>query len=48
MGYDIVRAESANWEERPGHEGQAPDDHDERRRDAVEQNAEQQHQQNSM
>jgi mannose-6-phosphate isomerase-like protein (cupin superfamily) len=24
MSYDIVRAESANWEERPGHEGQAP------------------------
>ena len=24
MSYDVVRADSANWEERPGHEGQAP------------------------
>ena len=24
MSYDIVRADSANWEERPGHEGQEP------------------------
>ena len=24
MGYDVVRTESAGWEERPGHEGQQP------------------------
>jgi mannose-6-phosphate isomerase-like protein (cupin superfamily) len=24
MGYDVVRASDASWEERPGHEGQAP------------------------
>jgi mannose-6-phosphate isomerase-like protein (cupin superfamily) len=24
MGYDVVRLDSAGWEERPGHEGQAP------------------------
>ena len=24
MGFDVVRASTANWEERPGHEGQAP------------------------
>jgi quercetin dioxygenase-like cupin family protein len=24
MSYDIVRLEEANWEDRPGHEGQAP------------------------
>jgi quercetin dioxygenase-like cupin family protein len=24
MSYDVVRTEAANWEERPGHEGQAP------------------------
>ena len=24
MGYDVVRGENASWEERPGHEGQAP------------------------
>ena len=24
MGYDVVRAEDIAWEERPGHEGQAP------------------------
>lgn len=24
MGYDVVRSANAEWEERPGHEGQAP------------------------
>jgi quercetin dioxygenase-like cupin family protein len=24
MAYDIVRADGANWEDRPGHEGQQP------------------------
>jgi mannose-6-phosphate isomerase-like protein (cupin superfamily) len=24
MGYDVVRADTADWEERPGHEGQQP------------------------
>jgi quercetin dioxygenase-like cupin family protein len=24
MGYDVVRSSNAKWEERPGHEGQAP------------------------
>lgn len=24
MGYDVVQLDSAGWEERPGHEGQAP------------------------
>jgi len=24
MGYDVVRLDSSNWEDRPGHEGEAP------------------------